>query len=408
MKIKIAKTIRQYLWLTGMFNFGVSMSLATYVTFLISKGLNLFEVNLINVVFFLTMFFWEIPTGAFADTFGRKKSYVISCFLFSIGEIVYSQSTNFSGFIFAEMLAGIGRTFANGAYHAWFIDTLKHHGFEGSTDSLFKKEKLVHLFVGVPGAMIGAYIGSYDLAYPWLLGGCIGIISGTVALVTMKEEYFSARKISLRESFREMFAIAKTSIVFAKGSGVVKFIIGMNVLLAFSTQAPNMQWQPFFGEKLRDTSHYGYIWMGISLMVFVGIIISLKIKRKLSNERNALLFCVVTAGLGMMGAASIKNYFFMSLCLFLLHEIPRGAYGPIKDAYLNDNINPRERATVISCQSTFSHLACLLGLFTSGLIANTYSISTAWIVSGLVIVLIPLWFIKGTKNHQIEPVLAKV
>lgn len=145
--MKHDKIINQYLILTGLFNLGTSMAVATYVTFLMWRGLDLFQVNLVNVVFFTTMFFFEIPTGAFADRYGRKKSYVIACFLFSMGEIVYSLSYTMTGFICAEMLAGIGRTFANGAFHAWFVDTLKYHGYTGTTQPFYQAQSFHFKFL---------------------------------------------------------------------------------------------------------------------------------------------------------------------------------------------------------------------------------------------------------------------
>lgn len=382
-----AKIVRQYLWLTGTFNFGVSMSLATYVAFLISRGLNLFEVNLVNVVFFTTMFFWEIPTGAFADTFGRKKSYVISCFVFSIGEIIYFQSSSMMGFLAAEIVAGVGRTFANGAYHAWLVDTLKHHGFEGSTKSVFRKEQMVRQFVSVPGGIVGAYVGSFDLAYPWLIGGVIGIVSGSLALFTMKEEYFVAKKAHILDSIKDMFTTAKKGMRISQSSQPLRFIIAVTFVMAFAVQALNMQWQPFFGQTIRNTTYFGFIWAGIATMLFVGMHWSLKVASRFSDDRSAMVFCCVASGIGMIATVLTKDYIGLSIGMFLLHEIPRGAYAPIKEAFLNDNIDQRERATVISCQSTFTHLACLLGLFVSGAVANSASISVAWVLSGSLLII---------------------
>ncbi|MBI5133812.1 MAG: MFS transporter [Candidatus Taylorbacteria bacterium] len=387
--MKTDQIVRQYLWLTGIFNFGVSMSLATYVAFLISRGLNLFEVNLVNVAFFATMFLCEIPTGAFADTFGRKRSYVISCFLFSIGEIVYSQATGMAGFLLAEILAGVGRTFANGAYHAWLVDTLRHHGFQGSTKPVFRKEQMVRQFVSIPGAIIGSYVGSYDLSYPWLLGGVIGIASGTLALISMKEEYFVKRKARVLESVKEMLATAKKGIAMSGRSAPLRFLLVISMSISFSVQALNMQWQPFFGEGVR-TAHFGYIWAGISLAIFLGMHYSLRFSERFGSEKVALVSCCVLSGLGMVAAALAKDYVALSLAIFLLHEIPRGAYVPLKEAFLNDSIEDRERATIISCQSAFTHLACLSGLFLSGVVANQASIGTAWIMSGVVVAIVPL------------------
>lgn len=395
--MKHNKIINQYLVLTGLFNLGAAMSVATYVTFLMWRGLDLFQVNLINVVFFTTMFFFEVPTGVFADRYGRKKSYVIACFLFSIGEIVYSFSYGVAGFICAEMLAGIGRTFANGAFHAWFVDTLKHHGFAGTTQPLFKKEQLVKQLSSVLGGIIGAYVGTIDLSYPWLVGGLIGIVSGCITWIVMKEEYFVAQKASIFRGLKDMLVLSKKSIVYVHGDRNLMFIVITSAFLLFSVQAPNMQWQPFFGKSFHSSSAMGYVWMGIALFVLAGIYVSSWIIKKSANERTAMIITLVTAGLGLLAATYSQNYILLSIMFFLLHEVPRGAFGPIKDAYLNDLIGSKDRATVISCQSAYNHLGCLVGLLVSGILAKQYSISLAWTCSGSLLVIVPLWFIFSQK-----------
>ncbi|MGH7818460.1 MAG: MFS transporter, partial [Candidatus Binatia bacterium] len=50
-----------------------------YPLFLLSRGLDLLEINVILAVYLVTVFFFEVPTGAVADRFGRKASFVSSC-----------------------------------------------------------------------------------------------------------------------------------------------------------------------------------------------------------------------------------------------------------------------------------------------------------------------------------------
>lgn len=49
-------TIRLYLTLSFLASFGMSFISSNYVIFLQSNGLNLFEVNLVNLVFYATIF----------------------------------------------------------------------------------------------------------------------------------------------------------------------------------------------------------------------------------------------------------------------------------------------------------------------------------------------------------------
>ena len=98
--------------------------------FLEYHGQDIFWRNIVNAIFFVTLFICEIPTGAFADIFGRKASYVLSWFILALSMFIYAASSSFAGFIVAEIVAAIGRTFSNGAFDAWLKDKLDYHGCE--------------------------------------------------------------------------------------------------------------------------------------------------------------------------------------------------------------------------------------------------------------------------------------
>ena len=50
-----------------------------YPMFLLSRGLDLFQINVILAIFLISTFVFEVPTGAVADVYGRKISFLLSC-----------------------------------------------------------------------------------------------------------------------------------------------------------------------------------------------------------------------------------------------------------------------------------------------------------------------------------------
>ena len=167
----IKSTIRLYLLFGLLTHLGISFISATYVVFLISRGLNLFEVNLVNLVFFTTIFIWEIPTGAVADVFGRKISFIVSCFLLSVSFFIYAASYSFWGFALAEAIGAIGTTFGSGAFQAWLVDKLKHHNYGGALIPVFVREQQIKQGAGIAGAIAGAFLADKDITFPWIAGG---------------------------------------------------------------------------------------------------------------------------------------------------------------------------------------------------------------------------------------------
>jgi MFS family permease len=392
------KTINQYLLIKAVSTFGISFMSATYATFLISKGLDLFQVNLVNFMFFATCFFCEIPTGAFADVFGRKLSFIISCFLLSTGMLVYGVSDSFWGFVVAEVIAAIGSTFASGAFQAWMIDRLKHQGYSGSLSSIFAKEQLLRNGIGIAAAIIGAFLIEKHVFLPWIIGGLIMGLVGIIATIYMEEEIeFTKNHFSFALSIKSMVETVRASTGHCVNNKSFRFILVSGFVQLFAVQAANMQWQPFFGQFFTNKSNFGFIYAGISIALIIGSIIAPKFLKIVKNEKLAISLSQLGIGL-CIAITTLFHSLLPALSIFLFHELFRGIFNPLKDVYLNDNIPSKERATLISIDSTSRLFGGMIGLLVSGAIAQYVSLSMAWIFSGLILTIATLIMIKNDKN----------
>ena len=393
---EMKETVRHYLILQATMAFGISFISAFYVTFLMAKGLNLFQVNLVNFAFWTTLFVCEMPTGAFADVFGRKLSFVLSCLLFGLGMVVYGFVNSFWGFVVAEMICAIGQTFANGAFQAWLIDRLRHQGFVGSFSGIFARKQQVNGLVAMTSAILGAYLGTINMSLPWFIGGGIMMSAGCVAMVYMREEdEFVHAKFSFVAGIRRMYDVIVSSIDYGTKNSAVRFILIMSVAQFFALQAPNMQWQPLLGAHLSSQATLGFVKAGVSLFLMAGAFLAPTFLRLVKNERKGIAWVQISIGIGV-ACTVLPSSFVPTLMLFLLHEIPRGMLDPLKESYLHDNIPADRRATIASCDSISHHIGGMMGLLASGALAQYLSLPTAWIVSGLVLITSSLFLLRNS------------
>ena len=105
--------IRRYyaVWTTyalaGGFLFGV------YPIFLKARGLNQFEINSVLAMYFVVLFLTDVPTGAFADALGRRRSFVLGAALRVCAFLLYFTAHHYWVFLIGESIDGIGTTFGN-------------------------------------------------------------------------------------------------------------------------------------------------------------------------------------------------------------------------------------------------------------------------------------------------------
>jgi MFS family permease len=360
-----------------------------------NKGLSLFEVNLVNSFFYVTIFLSEIPTGAFADIFGRKTSFVISCAILALSMMLYSMSHTFWGFVCAEVLGAIGITFKSGAFQAWLVDSLKSGSYAGDLQKVFARENLIRQILSGLFAVLGSYLASKDQSLPWFVGAFTLGITTVVAFFMIKEEYFIRSKFSFKEGLCSMKNVAISSIRYGTKDQTVRFVLIVTSLQVFIVQALNMYWQPFFKQSGLPESHLGFVFTGIQLFIAIGALICSKISY-LNKEKKLIITTQVITGLIIIASATVQGLYF-SLSLFLIHEITRGMWGPILSSYLHNRIPSEERATIASFCSIAPHIGGAIGLLLSGIIAEKFGISSSWIISGSILIVGSLLL---ARNHK--------
>ena len=391
-------TITQYLTLMSLTSFGRGVIATIYVPFLLSHGLNLFDVGLVNFIYYSTLFICEIPTGAFADIFGRKSSFVLSSFIVSIGAFMYASSKTFWGFAASEVVLAIGSTFASGAFKAWLVDKLQHHGYTGSLSKIFSKSQAFGLIAGIIAALIGAQVSDINIALPFVWLGIISFMTGTITLFWIKEEYFIKKKFSFKLGLLAMKETTMQSIEFGLKNKVVLFLLMIGLIQVFAVQALNMQWTPYFLEYFQDKKFLGYLWAGMMLGLTVGSFLASKFLALVKDEKKALIICQMSIGVGTVVVTLLP--FPLGITLFILHEIPRGMFTPLKDKFLQDNIPSHARATISSFESISPHLGGMFGLLASGYIANKFGIPASWMMSGSLMILFSLLVAKNDSKKR--------
>lgn len=99
-------------------------------------GLTLSQFAILNVIWAATIVISEVPSGAFADTLGRKKLVVLSSVVMfiEIAMIALVPTGNptlvFVVFMINRVLSGLAMSLASGADEALAYDTLKAQGKE--------------------------------------------------------------------------------------------------------------------------------------------------------------------------------------------------------------------------------------------------------------------------------------
>lgn len=374
-----------------------SMIAAIYVKYLLLNGLDLFQINLINCAFYGALILLDVPTGAFADVFGRKKSVVLSFFVFSLAWMIYGYSKTFVGFISAELIGALASTFLNGALRAWAVDQLQHESYAGEHVSLFGKVNVAAWCACIPGGIIGGKLLTIHSSLPWFVCSSILFLIAVFCMVFMKEDYFKQKKVTLLRSYKLMCITVRVSLRYVRENRVVRFVILSSIVQIFAVQAPNMQWVPRFESTFGGASMLGVAMASFAILNALGSYLAKRVRKATRDEEHMIMWCQVCIGVFIIGSALLPGM--LGYIMFLLHQIPRGMYQPVKDAYFQAHITNRQRATMSSFESIVPNTGAVIALLGSGLIAKNYGIPMTWTISGSVLVVVAIMIAFNSSRH---------
>ncbi|HNX10802.1 MAG TPA: MFS transporter [bacterium] len=378
------KIIHIYWGFTFLFTLSLSFFFATYQLFMASHGLTLMEMSLVAFSYVAVSFLLEIPTGSFADIFGRGKSVVLGCFITALSFLIYFFAHSFWFFILAEVVGAFGITFISGALEAWMVDSVQHHGYTGDLEKIFANDGFFSLAGKMTGSLSGAFLGEIDLSLPWI-GSAVGLfILGIYCLYNLKDCHFVPRPLALRWNFKPIRENAKDSWRYGVKHRSVFYIIIFGAILLASLETVNKQWTLLFSDYGLSVKDMGFIFNGIALAIFLGERLSPYLKKLIKKEKDRLILSQAVTGLGIIIAAQTIGLF-PALTAFFVHEIGRGLFRPLKSAYLNKRLESQTRATVLSFDSMIGKLGGGVGLIASGVLSQTFSIPCAWTIAGAVI-----------------------
>ncbi|MEI7620676.1 MAG: MFS transporter [Candidatus Falkowbacteria bacterium] len=377
------KIISLYLRLSFLTAMAPAFFFATYQLFLKGLGLNLLEINLVNAFFGLGVMFFEIPTGAVADIWGRKTSVIIGCLLTGLSFLAYFLATSFWQCVGAELIGALGCTFISGAADAWLVDSLNFCGCRLRLEKIFsqgQKTKTIGVIIGVLG---GSLLGTLNLSYPWILSALMMFITSGYLFYKLPEIYFI--KPEKANAWKQIITIGRDSFYESVKNREILGMMILSFVLGCAIPATNMYW-PIVYKDMGQIEVWG---LGLFFLLILGSLrlgtaLASKFQKRFKSELTPIILSQVGISIGFI-LASIFGLPWLSLIGFLGHELFRGSFDLLRQGYLNRRLKQAKRATMLSANSMVSSIGLTLGLMVSGLIAREYSISLSWLVSGIFI-----------------------
>src|SRR2546429_742449 len=193
----MTRTERTYYVVFGGYTLAQFFIAPVYPLFLLSRGLDLFQTNAVLATYLITVFVFEVPTGAIADRFGRKRSFLAACVVRMVAYALYAFTRGFADCLVAEFIDALGTTLASGALEAWVVDEVRAEGDTHPIDALFARAQVVSRALMIVGGVACGYLAELGWTLPWLVCSALFVVTALVATTSMRETRVAAPARSL-------------------------------------------------------------------------------------------------------------------------------------------------------------------------------------------------------------------
>ncbi len=328
----------------------------------------------LHAIYSLVIAVLEVPSGYFADVFGRKISLVIGALFGTFGFLAYSLSYSITGFIIAEVFLGIGQSLFSGADSAMLYDTLLQ---EKRENEYIKYEGRITATGNIAEALAGLTVSL--LAFKvvrvnFYLQTGITLIAFIAALFLIEP---LAHKKNRKPGYKDIWDIVKYT--FRKNV-VLRNIVLFSSIIGFASLM--MAWfsQPIFkGVGLKD-SYFGFAAVILNGLVAIGSVLSGYIGSKMSFKA-MLFYLAIPLSVGFIAVAyKLTFYAFIPLSLFYLI---RGTAHPMLKKHINDLSESSNRATILSLRSLIIRIFYLSLAPVFGVVTDRVGLKEALLYCGI-------------------------
>ncbi len=353
-KFTVLFSLSRFLWY---FNF---FWLIQNIYFL-ESGINFTQLSIVLGFWSVGIILLELPSGAFADRYGRKLTIIISRISYLFGLLIFIIFHNFWGFIAGMLFWSINESFMSGAEEALLYDFLK----DNKKENLFNKVlalSSVSREVGLgTGVLIAGFVTQISINYN-LLGAVIIAALGILPTLFL-EESRSRFSESPELNYIDIF---KSGVKKVKASLHLQEILLFTVTSMLSYKVITEYFTVALYELDVDFIYIGVLALAESIFFALGGFISHKIENMPTKKVYiAVSICMVIL-IGFIGTASV----FAVIIGYMLLRTVKAIGEIISSADWQSKVESIDRATSTSFISFSSNLAYVPMAFLFGKVAD--------------------------------------
>lgn len=398
--------IRTYLALTLFNTLAASLIWGINTIFLLEAGLSIVEAFAANAFFTAGMVLFEIPTGVIADSKGRRLSYLLGTLTLAVTTLLYLVlawvQAPFVAWAIVSLFLGLGFTFFSGATDAWLVDALKFTKYKARLDTVFGRAQVVGGVSMLVGSVLGGVIAQFtSLGVPYGVRVGLLLITFVIAFVYMKDIGFVPDR---HRSYRKaIVSIVSVSMRLGFGKPAIRwvmlaapFISGVSIYVFYALQ-------PYLLQLYGDNTAYWIAGLAAAIVAGAQIVggFMVPIFRRLFKRRTGWMLIGTGISSLLLISLVIMPSFYLAITLVVLWGLIGASIIPVRQAYLNELIPSKQRATILSFDALLGSSGGIVSQPVLGKVADVWGYGVSYGFAGaLQLIALPFLFL-ANRRHEV-------
>ena len=348
--------------------------------FFLYRGLDLTGTAVLVAVASILMIILEVPSGAVADRWDRRKILIIAGLTRVVCMVVWIFSTNLTMFALGIAILVAGYALESGTLQAFVYDFLKIHGREDDFEKVWGRGSASHL-VGIAVAMaLGGFLSTYSYELTVGVSAAGPLIAAAVVLALPAD-----MRNKDREN-RKYFHILVNGVKKAFGTPVFLRIFLFSGIVLAGYRVMDEYTPVLMADRLGLSNTLIGIWLAVGIGIgSIGSIIAHRLR-----EHNWKVLFAITIVFGLLSGWIVFTRSPVILAVLVIFYLFSVITWILIEGIIQRSIDSEERATITSVNSMVVQAgAAVIGLL-FGVLADRYGIHIGYGLYGALFLLYSL------------------
>jgi MFS family permease len=358
------------------------LSIPVLNVFLLQKGATLQTLPLLLAIFSVTVVCMELPSGIFADMYGRKKAFLLSCVMHTIAVMLMLTGNHIAWLVMAMVFYGLGRAFSSGSLDALFIDQAINRLGD---NILAKATARLMILEGVgfaAGSVAGGVLASVTRTY---LANLIAQIVLYILLFVLSVRMISEQPIraSTQRSSLKSHLLQGKQVVRSSRSFIL--VLTGVLLVGFFLGTIESYWQSTF-MKLSKTDNIAWMLGLITFIGFATVIFGSTVGQKWMDKNRTRWWILYTACRILFGVAivafAVQGTVGGFITGYVIVYMFLGINSVVESTLINKMTPAAMRASMLSLSSLIAQIGMIAAALFSSILVGIIGAAGIWMVAG--------------------------